>query len=973
MHGASASAPGCWAASHKLFSALEANCWRFVQSHPQLSRAITNRKDTLTNREDFEEIVTFLTSVPLFKNQLPRSELPKVARNLKRKVWEPGTEIVKQGDLGKAFFLIMSGEADVLTRSGDSCHDHVRATLRKGDYFGGRTLLEERSNVATIRAGSEASLVTLSMSRRTFYDTGIAKYLKFPKRAAIYNEHPTATTPGEYKSQKKTEEETMFIACAVRNNANLRALIQTDQEQLRKIAASAERRVVEKGVEVAKRGEVGDEFFIIREGSFDIVLSSPSEAERASAEERVALTTMSERLLRKQHFLQTLTQPSLCRTWGRTISTLLSPKSGVEEDVPASADMFLRGVSGPCEALRPKLGSPKRSKDKRVRGHTDGAKHFVAKSLTSFKGIKEVPDLVVPDSPKSDGLDEDSTASTSPMSKFEVLGEGDSFGELSLLYNMRREATFRARETSIIYAVPRRGWESAFSRKGPRFDEYGALLEEVHALEPLVSSERYELACNASGFVHFPAGERVIAQGKVRQARQWYVIYAGSAVMTWDRPDGTSVQLAEVGRPGCFGERSLLRGDAAYDVNVTAGANGMTCLTFNGETIRVLLSRIYNDSPGFIPDIHADVEEWCKLKAQHAAESSVVSNSMDFAVGQTSVGVGRNLDGYAKLKVLGRGAYGEVYLVEDTIRKKHYALKVMSKGHVQRSGIVRQVRWERELLSMLDSKFVIRLHRTMYDFQHIYMLLEVALGGNLMELLHTRPQVFLEDTPRGYATCFYAACVTAALEYLHERSIVHRDIKPENAMLDEHGYAKLCDMGFARFVLNKTNTLAGTPEYLAPEMIDYPHDHDLAVDWWALGVMVYELLAGQTPFHDEGIADPMARLLAIRRSQEEAMQDGICFPFHFPSPSKGFVQDLLRRCPDRLGCRGGSRAVQQHDVFRLKKFNFAALYERKLPSPFSPEVDIPEVGADAESENSFTLEHHSSLYAPVDNSEEICI
>lgn len=443
--------------------------------------------------------------------------------------------------------------------------------------------------------------------------------------------------------------------------------------------------------------------------------------------------------------------------------------------------------------------------------------------------------------------------------------------------------------------------------------------------------------------------------------------------MTWDRPDGTSVQLAEVGRPGCFGERSLLRGDAAYDVNVTAGANGMTCLTFNGETIRVLLSRIYNDSPGFIPDIHADVEEWCKLKAQHAAESSVVSNSMDFAVGQTSVGVGRNLDGYAKLKVLGRGAYGEVYLVEDTIRKKHYALKVMSKGHVQRSGIVRQVRWERELLSMLDSKFVIRLHRTMYDFQHIYMLLEVALGGNLMELLHTRPQVFLEDTPRGYATCFYAACVTAALEYLHERSIVHRDIKPENAMLDEHGYAKLCDMGFARFVLNKTNTLAGTPEYLAPEMIDYPHDHDLAVDWWALGVMVYELLAGQTPFHDEGIADPMARLLAIRRSQEEAMQDGICFPFHFPSPSKGFVQDLLRRCPDRLGCRGGSRAVQQHDVFRLKKFNFAALYERKLPSPFSPEVDIPEVGADAESENSFTLEHHSSLYAPVDNSEEICI
>ncbi|CAE7254896.1 gad8 [Symbiodinium natans] len=157
-------------------------------------------------------------------------------------------------------------------------------------------------------------------------------------------------------------------------------------------------------------------------------------------------------------------------------------------------------------------------------------------------------------------------------------------------------------------------------------------------------------------------------------------------------------------------------------------------------------------------------------------------------------------------------------------------------------------------------------------------------------------------------------------------------------------------------VLNKTNTLAGTPEYLAPEVIDYPHDHDMAVDWWALGVMVYELLAGQTPFHDEGIADPMARLLAIRRSQEEAMQDGICFPFHFPSKSKGFVQDLLRRCPDRLGCSGGARAVQSHDMFRLQKFNFQSLRARTLPSPFRPEVDIPQVGVDVEPDCCFTLE-----------------
>ncbi|CAJ1415240.1 unnamed protein product [Effrenium voratum] len=205
----------------------------------------------------------------------------------------------------------------------------------------------------------------------------------------------------------------------------------------------------------------------------------------------------------------------------------------------------------------------------------------------------------------------------------------------------------------------------------------------VNALEPLLSSERWELACNATGFVHFKPWERVLTQGKVRQARQWYVIYGGSAVMKLDREDGSCQQLAEVFRPGCFGERSLLRGDAAYDVNVLAGAEGMTCLTFNGETIRVLLTRIYTESPGFIPDIYADVEEWCQLKARRRVNSEAnqlgPSNAKD------------SLEKFAKLGLLGRGAYGEVLLVEDTVRKKPYALKVMSKGHIQRKGVVRQV------------------------------------------------------------------------------------------------------------------------------------------------------------------------------------------------------------------------------------------------------------------------------------------
>ncbi|CAJ1387705.1 unnamed protein product [Effrenium voratum] len=893
------------------------SCWRLLSRQEIQNGTVV--EELYLDRAAFEEIVTFMSSVPLFKNQLPRSELPKVAMKLKRKEWAVGRDIVKQGDLGKAFYLIMSGEASVLT-AGPEEGEHVRAVLRKGDYFGGRTLLEDRNNVATIRAHGKETLVTLSMSRKAFHDSGIQQHLRFPKRAAIHTEHPTACAQSEIAKGEKSAEEVTFIAQAVRRNTNLRALLQVTEEQLETIARAAERRIVQKGQEVVRCGEVGDEFFIIYKGSFGIIISCPSSR---SAEETVAMSSMSERLLRKQTFLQRLSQPSLCGAFGRAHSTLLTPKQ--KEELPEST-MFLRGVSGPSEAMRPSLQSPLLPPRRRS---PRGARYGDDTSPTDRFPCSQIKENESPKVDPEEGFsDQDSTASTSPSSRrHEILTSGESFGELALLYNMRREATFRAREDSVVYVVRRQAWETCFTRRGQRFDEYCALLDEVNALEPLLSSERWELACNATGFVHFKPWERVLTQGKVRQARQWYVIYGGSAVMKLDREDGSCQQLAEVFRPGCFGERSLLRG-------------------------------IYTESPGFIPDIYADVEEWCQLKARRRVNSEAnqlgPSNAKD------------SLEKFAKLGLLGRGAYGEVLLVEDTVRKKPYALKVMSKGHIQRKGVVRQVRWERELLSMVDSPFVIRLHRTLSDNQHIFFLMEAALGGNLMELLHTHSEVFMEDRPRGSAAAFYVACIVLALAHLHERFIVHRDVKPENAMLDERGYAKLCDMGFARFVLNKTNTLAGTPEYMAPEIIDYPHTHDRAVDWWALGVLTYELLSGQTPFYDEGMAEPAAQALAIRRSQEEAFTEGFFFPFHFPSIARNFVRDLLTKCPERR-CEV-AQGLQEHSMYRQMDFSFAELRQRTLHSPFCPEVSIPE--ANTKQPASFSLENDPELYRPVDNFRE---
>merc|ERR1719359_635410 len=118
-------------------------------------------------------------------------------------------------------------------------------------------------------------------------------------------------------------------------------------------------------------------------------------------------------------------------------------------------------------------------------------------------------------------------------------------------------------------------------------------------------------------------------------------------------------------------------------------------------------------------------------------------------------------------------------------------------------------------------------------------------GGHLLSVMEKHREVLLNDNPRGSASMFYTTCVSYALEYLHERNIMYRDLKLENVLLDAERFAKLCDLGFARFVHGKSNTQAGTPDYMAPEVIDPPHAHDTMVDWYALGVMCCELLTSQ--------------------------------------------------------------------------------------------------------------------------------
>jgi serine/threonine protein kinase len=281
---------------------------------------------------------------------------------------------------------------------------------------------------------------------------------------------------------------------------------------------------------------------------------------------------------------------------------------------------------------------------------------------------------------------------------------------------------------------------------------------------------------------------------------------------------------------------------------------------------------------------------------------------------------------------------------------KRFAMKRMNKGHLKTNNMIESVCWEKDIMFMINTRFVINLLKTFNDEKNIYFLMDPGLGGTLYKVLTDHSEVFSGDTStqnqKGFPAAFYVGCITLGLEHLHERNIAYRDLKPENVLLDERGYAKICDMGFARFVLGKTNTLAGTPDYMAPEMIDFPHTHNQSVDWWALGVLAFELQSGQCPWEDEGISaddDPHGRLLAIRRSQERSNPR---FPYSTPTAMKNFITKLLQKPGKRLGT-GGAQEIKKELWFTSVGINFDRLRDMLINPPYLPApFQVPRKGSE---------------------------
>jgi protein kinase A len=211
------------------------------------------------------------------------------------------------------------------------------------------------------------------------------------------------------------------------------------------------------------------------------------------------------------------------------------------------------------------------------------------------------------------------------------------------------------------------------------------------------------------------------------------------------------------------------------------------------------------------------------------------------------------LDQLVEVCFLGKGAFGRVTLMQRQSDGAKFAMKIINKKKAVELRVVPNLKRESQILTSMDSVLILKQYTTLQDPNNLFMILEYISGGELASVVKNSPGHKL----RVNSAKFYTASIVLALEYLAAKDIIHRDLKLENILLDKRGFVKIVDFGFAKVipVKERTYTFCGTPEYVAPEVI-LGEGYGNSADIWALGIIVYEMLVGYTPFFDPEDSDP---------------------------------------------------------------------------------------------------------------------
>ncbi|XP_023945952.1 serine/threonine-protein kinase N [Bicyclus anynana] len=301
-----------------------------------------------------------------------------------------------------------------------------------------------------------------------------------------------------------------------------------------------------------------------------------------------------------------------------------------------------------------------------------------------------------------------------------------------------------------------------------------------------------------------------------------------------------------------------------------------------------------------------------------------------------------SMTSFRLLSVLGRGHFGKVILAQYRPTNEYFAIKALKKGDIIARDEVDSLLSEKRIFEVANAirhPFLVNLFACFQTDQHVCFVMEYAAGGDLM--MHIHADVFTE--PRAV---FYAACVVLGLQYLHENNIIYRDLKLDNLLLDTEGYVKIADFGLCKEGMgwgDRTGTFCGTPEFLAPEVLTET-SYTRAVDWWGLGVLIFEMLVGESPFPGEDEGEVF----------DSIVNDEVRYPRTLSLESIALMRRLLRKNPER---RLGSSERDAEDVKKqafFRNVDWEQLLLRKVKPPFVPTINNLEDVSNFDSE--FTSE-----------------
>lgn len=771
----------------------------------QLQEATAAVKKTVQLKVDRYHLNKLLEAVPLLK-RLTKQERTQLANACVEQIFEAGTKVIQQGDIGSEFFIISAGEATVSKKQDDGS-EHTVVVLKRGDWFGENALLCDEPRMASVTASS--SLSTLKISRQLFTDLGMHQKIQFAKRKAVggAEERQVETKPAE----TKTEEEVEFIRKALWGNENLATMLANlDADKINSLIGVAWKQEVADGEAIITAGDYNaDYFYIVKKGSFDV-------------------TNRIE-----------------------------------EKDAPSSPTS--------------KVGSLARMRTPST--HSTGS----TTTVTEGKSAEEAM-----------------------MRSIEV---GDCFGELALLYLTQRTATVLAAESSEVWVIDRPNFKKVLMEKSEeRINEYAKMLDGVEILACLAAEEKRELA-NAFVEMQFTEGEVIVQQGE--PGKIFYILYDGEVTVN---KDGTKIKDMST-RGQFFGERALLA-DEPRTATISVKSEKARVLALDHESFGLLL--------GPLTDLMNQDKNQGSRKT-NARQSILARKTLLLPPKKLSKKVA--YEDLKKIGLLGNGGFGCVELYQNKSTGDVYALKSMSKGHIVKVGMQNAVVNEKNVLNTADSPFIVKLYATYNWSQTVVFLLELLPGGELYAT-YTKENLFGSEVHAKY----YGSMVVIAFDHLHSHRIIYRDLKPENIVLKADGVPKLIDMGLAKRVVGKTYTTCGTPDYFAPEVITGA-GHNHAVDWWTLGIFIFETLGGNPPFTASAPMQIFKNVLGGIRK--------VTLPKKCQGIAGDLIKSLLKKDPtERLPMRaGGVSNIKKSDWYA--KYDWKSFEDLSMKAPYRPKVKDP--------------------------------